>query len=77
MADREKDIFGHDIKVGVSVLVRCLVTAITPGTPVGPGGAADRLTVTVETPGNVGEAQNVTFQVSPTQCRFAGATYQE
>jgi hypothetical protein len=30
----------------------------------------------VETPGNVGEQQNVTFVVSPVQCRKAGASYQ-
>jgi len=30
----------------------------------------------VETPGNVGEAQGVTFQVSPVQCRKAGSTEQ-
>ena len=75
MANLESDIFGADIIVGDQVLVRCLVTAITPSSPAGPGGSGDRLTLTVESPGNVGEAQNVTFQVSPVQCRYAGRAY--
>lgn len=78
MANFEQDILGSGILVGDSVLVRCTVTAITPSSPAGtlvPGGAGDRLTVTVDTPGNVGEAQGVSFQVSPVQCRFAGNGY--
>ena len=75
MASRESDIFGAPIIVGDRVFVRCLVTLITPSTLAGPGGSADLLTVTVETPGNSGEVKNVTFQVSPVQCRFAGAKY--
>jgi hypothetical protein len=74
MATLESDIFGADIIVGDSVLVRCTVTAITPSAA-GNGGSGDRLTLSVETPGNIGEAQGVTLQVSPVQCRFAGNKY--
>ena len=74
MANLESDIFGADIQVGDQVLVRCLVIAITPS-GVGVGGSGDLLSLTVETPGNVGEVKNVTFQVSPVQCRFAGNVY--
>jgi hypothetical protein len=81
MANFEQDVLGADILVGDSVLVRCTVTAITPSSPVSPpgvlipGGAGDRLTLSVDTPGNVGEAQGVTLSVSPIQCRFAGNGY--
>jgi hypothetical protein len=78
MATLEKDIFSHDFTVGSFVMVRCLVTAITPDlTNAGSfGGAGDSVTCLVETPGNVGEKQNVSFAVSPVQCRHAGAKYQ-
>ncbi len=75
MATSEQDIMGADILVGDSVLVRCTVVSITPSTPAGPGGSADRLLLSVDTPGNVGEAQGVTLSVSPVQCRFAGNGY--
>ena len=71
----EKDIFGKDFKVGTVVVVRCIVTSITPANQ-GFGGSGDSVLLTVETPGNVGEKQNVTFTVSPVQCRFSGAVYQ-
>ena len=74
MADTESDIFGSDIIVGDSVLVRCTVTSITPSAA-GTGGAGDSLLLTVETPGNVGEKAGVTLTVSPVQCRFAGNKY--
>jgi hypothetical protein len=74
MANREQGIGGAYFSVGDYVLVRCLVTAITPalagtGTP---GGAGDSVSLTVETPGNAGEQKNVTLVVSPVQCRKAG-----
>jgi hypothetical protein len=78
MANFEQDIMGSDILVGDSVLVRCTVTAITPSSPAGPlvpGGAGDRLTLSVDAPGNVGEVQGVTLTVSPVQCRFSGNGY--
>ena len=68
----EKDIFGHDFKVGTVVMVRCIVTSITPASQ-GFGGSGDSVLLTVETPGNVGEKSGVTFTVSPVQCRFAGS----
>ena len=71
----EKDIFSHDFKVGTVVMVRCIVTSITPASQ-GFGGSGDSVLLTVETPGNVGEKAGVTFTVSPVQCRFAGSTYQ-
>ena len=71
----EKDIFGHDFKVGTVVMVRCIVTSITPASQ-GFGGSGDSVLLTVETPGNVGEKAGVTLTVSPVQCRFAGSTYQ-
>ena len=77
MATFEKDIFSHDFTVGTVVSVRCIVTAITPATPAGFGGAGDSVLLTVETPGNVGEKKGVTFTVSPVQCRFDGAAYQQ
>jgi hypothetical protein len=72
---QERDIYGAPFAVGTYVNVRCLVTAFTP-TPNGFGGSGDRVTCVVETPGNVGEAKGVTFQVSPVQCRKAGSTEQ-
>jgi hypothetical protein len=71
----EKDIFGHDFKVGTVVSVRCIVTTITPAAQ-GFGGSGDSVLLTVETPGNIGEKQGVTFTVSPVQCRFDGSVYQ-
>jgi hypothetical protein len=71
----EKDVFGHDFKVGTVVSVRCIVTAITPASQ-GFGGSGDSVLLTVETAGNVGEKQGVTFTVSPVQCRFDGHVYQ-
>ena len=71
----EKDIFGHDFKVGTVVSVRCVVTSITPASQ-GNGGSGDSVLLTVETPGNVGEKAGVTFTVSPVQCRYDGSKYQ-
>ena len=71
----EKDIFGHDFKVGTYVMVRCIVTSITPAAQ-GYGGSGDSVLLTVETPGNTGEKAGVTLTVSPVQCRFTGAAYQ-
>lgn len=77
----EKDIFGKDFTVGTYVMVRCLVTAITPAPPVGNalvayfGGSGDSVSLTVETP-NPQDKPGVTLVVAPTQCRFAGAVYQ-
>ena len=72
---QERDIFGAPFAVGTYVNVRCLVTAFTPS-PNGFGGSGDRVTCVVVSPGNIGEAQGVTFQVSPVQCRKAGSTEQ-
>jgi hypothetical protein len=72
----ERDLFGAPFKVGSYVNVRCLVQSITPRAAGGTGGAADLVTCLVEMPGNVGEQQNVTFVVSPVQCRKAGDKYQ-
>lgn len=72
----ERDIFGAPFQAGVYVNVRCLVVSITPVSAGGTGGPADLVTLTVETPGNVGEIKGVTFVVSPAQCRKAGASYQ-
>lgn len=72
----ERDKSGAPFTVGTYVYVRCLVSAITTSGPGGTGGAADRITCVVETPGNVGEAAGVTFQVSPVQCKKAGSTEQ-
>ena len=71
----EKDIFGHDFKVGTVVSVRCVATSITPASQ-GNGGSGDSVLLTVETPGNVGEKAGVTFTVSPVQCRYDGSKYQ-
>jgi hypothetical protein len=72
----ERDISGAPFVVGTYVNVRCKVTAITPSAAGGNGGAADAISLTVETPGNVGERQNVTLVVGPTQCKKAGSTEQ-
>ena len=76
MAVSERDIFGVPFEVGTYVNVRCLVQSIVTMGAGGTGGAADLVTLLVETPGNVGEQQNVTLVVSPVQCRKAGSTYQ-
>ena len=60
---KEQDITSSPFNVGDFVNVRCLVTA-ADGL-----GAGGRVALTVDTPGNVGEAQGVSFSVSPTQCR--------
>ena len=78
MATIETDIFGKDFTVGTYVMVRCLVTNITPVlTNINNlfGGSGDSVSLTVETP-NPQDKPNVTLVVAPTQCRFAGATYQ-
>jgi hypothetical protein len=72
---QERDLFGAPFGIGTYVNVRCKVIAFTPA-PNGFGGAGDRVSCTVETPGNTGEAQGVTFSVSPVQCRKAGSTEQ-
>ena len=77
MATTERDIFGKDFTVGEYVMVRCLVTAITPvltGSNIY-GGSGDSVSLTVETP-NPQDKPRVTLVVAPTQCRFAGAIYQ-
>lgn len=71
----ERGLGGHPFVVGCAVNVRCIVTSITPANQ-GAGGSGDSVLLTVETPGNVGEKAGVTFTVSPIQCRFTGATYQ-
>ena len=76
MAVEERDIFGSPFKVGDYVVVRCKVTSITTSGDNGTGGAADQVTLTVETPGNVGEKTGVTLVVSPVQCRHAGNSNQ-
>jgi hypothetical protein len=68
----ERDINGQAFTTGDYVNVRCIVTSITTASVGGLGGAADSINCTVEAPGNVGEKQNVTFTVSPIQCRKAG-----
>ena len=76
MAQQERDIFGAPFAIGTYVVVRCLVTAISPVTTSAYGGSGDLVTLTVETPGNVGEVAGVSFTVSPVQCRKAGSTEQ-
>lgn len=78
MATLEKDIFGKDFTVGTFVMVKCKVTAITPvQTGNTFGGSGDLVTCQVEVNGNAGEVSpGPIFQVSPVQCRAAGATYQ-
>ena len=68
----ERDIFGAEFSVGDYVMVRCRVTSIAPSAVGGNGGAADAVSLTVETPGNVGEKAGVTLVVSPVQCRRTG-----
>jgi len=72
----EHDKSGAPFSVGTYVHVRCLVTGITTSAANGTGGAADRVALTVETPGNVGEAAGVTLSVSPVQCKKAGSSDQ-
>jgi hypothetical protein len=78
MATTEKDIFSKDFTVGTFVMVKCMVTAITPvqgGNTF--GGSGDRVTLQVEVNGNAGEVNpGPIFQVSPVQCRAAGNAYQ-
>jgi hypothetical protein len=69
---QERDINGQAFTTGDYVLVRCIVSSITPAATGGLGGAGDSINLTVETPGNPGEKQNVTLTVSPIQCRKAG-----
>ena len=69
----EKDIFGKSFVVGSAVMVRCVVTSITPAAQ-GFGGSGDSVLLTVESP-NVNDKTGVTLTVSPQQCRFAGAAY--
>lgn len=68
----ERDINGQAFTTGDYVLVRCIVQSITPAAAGGLGGAGDSIVCLVETPGNVGEKQNVTFTVGPAQIRKAG-----
>ena len=70
----EKDVFGHDFRVGTVVSVRCIVTSITPAAQ-GFGGSGDNVLLTVETAGNIGEKSGVTFTVSPVQCHFTEPAY--
>jgi len=76
MANEQRDIFGAPFAVGTYVTVRCLVTAFSPTNTSAYGGAGDRVSLTVETPGNVGEVAGVSFVVSPVQCRKAGSISQ-
>jgi hypothetical protein len=73
---QERDIFGAPFTTGDYVLVRCKVTSIAVSATGGNGGAGDAVTLTVETPGNIGERQAVTLVVSPVQCRRAGNSTQ-
>jgi hypothetical protein len=73
---KEPALGGPFISVGDYVMVRCLVTATSNPLASGFGGSGDRLTLQVETPGNIGEAQGVTFICSPIQCRKAGSAEQ-
>ena len=68
----ERDIKGSPFVAGDYVMVRCLVTGITPKAAGGNGGPADLVALTVETPGNVGEQHGVTLVVSPVQCWKCG-----
>jgi hypothetical protein len=71
-----KDIFSKDFSVGAYVYLRCKVLSFTGAGPVW-AGAGDRVTVQVESPGNVGEVTpGPTVTVSPVQCRFTGSTLQ-
>jgi hypothetical protein len=73
MAVEERDVFGAPFKVGDYVMVRCAVTSIATSGANGTGGAGDSVTLTVESPGNVGEKVGVTLVVSPIQCRRTGS----
>jgi len=73
---QERDKSGAPFNVGDYVHVRCLVASITPVAAGGVGGAADLVTCVVETPGNIGEQSNVSFVVSPVQCKKAGDSLQ-
>ena len=64
-----RDVTGSPFVVGTYVNVRCIVTAISGF------GAGCSVTCQPVLAGNVGE-QNTSFNVSPVQCRRAGATYQ-
>lgn len=79
----EKDIFSKDFTVGTAVMVKCIVTAISPAPPQPNtlnayyGGSGDLVTVQVEVNGNTGEVSpGPIFTVSPVQCRFSGGTSQ-
>ena len=76
MATKEKDIFGASFTTGDYVMVRCLVTSISP-TIVSPywGGSGDNVHLTVETPCTNDKA-GVTLIVSPQQCRKCGDSNQ-
>ena len=65
----ERGLDGSPFNVGDFVMVRCLVNSIVPA-----GGAGSRVNLTVDAPGNIGEAIGVTFNVSPTQCRRSQGT---
>ena len=72
----ERDIKGSPFNVGDYVMVRCLVTTITPSAAGGNGGPADTVGLTVETPGTTGEVHGVSFNVSPVQCWKCGNSSQ-
>ena len=65
----ERDSTSSPFNVGDIVSVRCLVNSVTGGQ-----GAGGRVNLTVETPGNVGEAHGVTLSVSPIQVRRANGS---
>ena len=73
MATIENDIFRANFTVGDYVMVRCLVTNITPvQTGLNNfGGSGDSVFLTVESP-NTNDKSGVTLVVSPQQCRRAG-----
>lgn len=56
-----QDRTGSPLSVGDTVSVRCTITAMTNS------GSGSRLTLSVDTPGNPGEATGVTLSVSPVQ----------
>jgi len=76
MAINAKDINGVNFGVGAYVSVRCLVTAITAAAGSTHAGSGDPVTVTVLTPGNVGERAGVSFTISGVQCERAVAPSQ-
>jgi len=65
-----RDVNSAPFTVGTYTNVRCLITAISGF------GSGALVTCAPVTCGNVGEVSGVSFQVSPVQCRKAGATYQ-